>query len=103
MPHVEDGEYLQRLSQGERLNQLFLRYLNNKRLINLADGSEIDGREYMFHSLTLEGEQRGQEELLVGRSRYLITSTGRHNSMMLQKHLRVNMFWGGRVQKRGMD
>ena len=57
MPHVEDGEYLQRLSQGERLNQLYLRYLNNKRLINLADGSEIDGREYMFHSLTLEGEQ----------------------------------------------
>jgi hypothetical protein len=55
MPRVEDGEYLDRLARGERLNQLFLRYLQIKGFIDLIDGSDFDGREYMFGSLTGEG------------------------------------------------
>jgi hypothetical protein len=34
--------------------------------------------------LALQGERRGAEELLVGRSNYLICRTGLHISIMLQ-------------------
>ena len=42
--------------------------------------------------LALHGELRGQEEVLVARCRYLIRSAGLHISMVLPKHVTVNMF-----------
>jgi hypothetical protein len=42
--------------------------------------------------LALEGELRGEEELLVGLCCYLITRTRRHNPIVPQKHLAVKMF-----------
>ena len=44
--------------------------------------------------LALHGELRGEEEVLVARCCYLIGSAGLHISIVLPKHLRVNMFGG---------
>jgi hypothetical protein len=43
--------------------------------------------------LALHGELRGEEELGVGGSAYLIGGTGPHNVIMLEKHSMVNMFY----------
>jgi hypothetical protein len=42
--------------------------------------------------LALQRELRREEELLVGRGRYLIGSAGLHIPIVLQNHLFVNMF-----------
>ena len=42
--------------------------------------------------LALQGELRGQEEVLVARRCYLIRSAGLHISIVLPKHGVVNMF-----------
>src|SRR5260370_40093480 len=42
--------------------------------------------------LALDGELRGEEEVLVAKCRYLIRSAGLHIAMVLPKHERVNMF-----------
>ncbi len=50
--------------------------------------------------LALQGELRGEEEVLVARRRYLICSAGFHISIMLPKHGAVNMF---RAKKRRLS
>jgi hypothetical protein len=47
--------------------------------------------------LTLQRELRGKEEILVSRCRSAIRSAGVHVSIVLQKHLYVNMFGAGRM------
>ena len=42
--------------------------------------------------LALQGELRGQEEVLIARRRYLIRSAGLHIWIVLPKHGVVNMF-----------
>ena len=46
--------------------------------------------------LALQGELRGKEEILVGRSGYLIRSAELHIQIVLQEHEAVNMFGGQR-------
>ena len=45
--------------------------------------------------LALEGELRGEKEVLVGWYCYLITSTDWHILIVLQKHSRIKMFFWG--------
>jgi hypothetical protein len=70
---------------------------------DIGGGFLVDEESAQGFILTLEGEQRGEEELLVGRYCYLITSTERHKMMMLQKHWSVNMFGPANIKETGMD
>ncbi len=51
--------------------------------------------------LALEGELRGEKEVVVGWYCYLITSTDWHILIVLQKHSRINMVFWGETDHRG--
>jgi hypothetical protein len=53
---------------------------------DIRGGLLIDEKSAQRLVLSLEGELRGEEEVLIGRCCYLIASTGWHNIMMLQEH-----------------
>jgi len=59
---------------------------------DIGGGLLIDEVSTQGFVLALHGELRGQEEVLVARCRYLIRSAGLHTSIVLPKHVPVNMF-----------
>ena len=59
---------------------------------DVAGGFHIDEVSAEGFVLALQGELRGQEEVLVARCRYLIRSAGLHILIMIPKHGTVNMF-----------
>jgi hypothetical protein len=76
---------------------------------DLGRGLLIDEAGTEGFVLALQGELRGEEEVLVGGCSYLIRSAGLHIVMMLQKHCPVNMFgeWrrlaGTKCRKQGHE
>ena len=59
---------------------------------DVAGGLVVDEEGAKSFVLTLHGELRGQEELLIRLRRYLIYSTGLHTTIVLQNHTIVKMF-----------
>jgi hypothetical protein len=59
---------------------------------DVAGGLVIDEEGTEGLVLALQGELRGEEEVLVSRRRYLIRSAGLHKQIMLPKHEAVNLF-----------
>ena len=65
----------------------------------IAEAARDFGRWLLIDEVSTEGfilalqrELGGEEEVLVARCRYLIRSAGLHTSIVLPKHVPVNMF-----------
>ena len=58
---------------------------------DIGGGLLIDEVSTQGFVLALHGELRGEEEVLVAKCRYLIRSAGLHTSIVLPKHVAVNM------------